>query len=135
MLPGLKRQCSNCIGKYINSDNVLQVLRSARLFNQARLEDQCSEFIANNLVNVSSVAVEISCIGIFGKCYFCPFTLSNGFIPFLNLSRHSCVKKKIITWELEFAKLKIYSDNKGERGKNKTEMTISLYTVFIYMYI
>lgn len=52
MLPGLKRQCSNCIGKYINSDNVLQVLRSARLFNQARLEDQCSEFIANNLVNL-----------------------------------------------------------------------------------
>lgn len=81
MLPGLKRQCSNCIGKYINSDNVLQVLRSARLFNQARLEDQCSEFIANNLVNVSSMAVEISCIGIFGTCYFCPFTLSNGFVP------------------------------------------------------
>lgn len=70
MLPGLKRQCSNCIGKYINSDNVLQVLRSARLFNQARLEDQCSEFIANNLVNVSSVAVEISCIGIFWHVIF-----------------------------------------------------------------
>ncbi|XP_062595032.1 ankyrin repeat and BTB/POZ domain-containing protein 1-like [Saccostrea cucullata] len=51
MLPGLKRQCANCISKFINSSNVLQILRSARLFNQARLEDQCSEFIAINLEN------------------------------------------------------------------------------------
>ncbi|XP_056001125.1 ankyrin repeat and BTB/POZ domain-containing protein 1-like [Ostrea edulis] len=52
MLQGLKRQCATCISKFINSNNVLQILRSARLFNQARLEDQCAEFIANNLENM-----------------------------------------------------------------------------------
>ncbi|KAK3102998.1 hypothetical protein FSP39_015652 [Pinctada imbricata] len=52
LLPGLKRQCANCISKYISVDNVVQILLTSRLFVLPRLEDQCAEFIANNLDEV-----------------------------------------------------------------------------------
>lgn len=49
MLPGLKRQCANCISKYIDDSNVLSILMLSRLYSLPRLEDQCAEFMANNL--------------------------------------------------------------------------------------
>lgn len=49
LLPGLKRQCGNAISRYIDLDNVVSVLRTARLVNLPRLEDDCAMFIAQNL--------------------------------------------------------------------------------------
>ncbi|KAL3852443.1 hypothetical protein ACJMK2_016080 [Sinanodonta woodiana] len=52
LLPGLKRLCANCISQFLDCGNVVQILRTARLFNLPRLEDQCAEFIANDLDEV-----------------------------------------------------------------------------------
>ncbi|KAJ8301171.1 hypothetical protein KUTeg_020158 [Tegillarca granosa] len=52
LLPGLKRQCANCISKYIDDSNVLSILMLSRLYSLQRLEDQCAEFIANNLEKI-----------------------------------------------------------------------------------
>ena len=52
LLSGLKQHCATAIGQMIDVDNVVSVLRTCRLFNLPRLEDQCAEFIANNLEKV-----------------------------------------------------------------------------------
>jgi ankyrin repeat/BTB/POZ domain-containing protein 1 len=54
LLPGLKRFCANAMAKFLTVNDVVTVLRTARLFNLPRLEDQCAEFIAKNLEPVST---------------------------------------------------------------------------------
>jgi len=55
LLPGLKRYCANTMAKYLHVENVVMVTRTARLFNLPRLEDQCAEFMANNIDQVKLV--------------------------------------------------------------------------------
>ena len=52
LLPGLKRQCANVISQFLDVDTIVSILRTARMFNLARLEDQCAEFLANNIEKV-----------------------------------------------------------------------------------
>lgn len=59
LLPGLKSQCSHALGRFITTTNVVQMLRTARLFSLVRLEDQCAEFIAGNLEPVSASLANI----------------------------------------------------------------------------
>jgi len=54
LLPGLKRQCSSVIAHYIDTQTVMSTLRLSRLFSLSRLEDQCTEYIANNLEQMVS---------------------------------------------------------------------------------
>ncbi|XP_050406814.1 ankyrin repeat and BTB/POZ domain-containing protein 1 [Patella vulgata] len=49
LLPGLKRLCAKNMVQYLEVQNTLPILQTARLFNLPRLESQCAEFIANNL--------------------------------------------------------------------------------------
>ncbi|CAB1424205.1 unnamed protein product [Pleuronectes platessa] len=46
LLTGLKRLCGKTLGMTICEDNVLYVLRTAKLFRLSRLEDQCTVFMA-----------------------------------------------------------------------------------------
>ena len=52
LLPGLKRQCANVVAGYLQVSNVVMVIKTARLFNLPRLEDQCAEFMAENIEKV-----------------------------------------------------------------------------------
>lgn len=52
LLPGLKKHCANEIAKHLTDENVLSVLRVARMFNLIKLEDQCAEYMANILTLV-----------------------------------------------------------------------------------
>lgn len=49
LLVGLKKQCANEIANHLTVENVINVLRVGRMFNLSKLEDQCAEFMANNL--------------------------------------------------------------------------------------
>lgn len=49
LLPGLKKQAANYVGANLDTDSVINVIRTARLFELARLETDCCEFIASNL--------------------------------------------------------------------------------------
>ena len=49
---GLKRECGNWLGGYIDQETVLQILRTARLFRLPRLEDACTEYLARNIDQV-----------------------------------------------------------------------------------
>ena len=40
------------MAKVIDRDNVLEILRTSRLFHLARLEDLCTEFLAQNIEQV-----------------------------------------------------------------------------------
>ena len=52
MLPGLKRLCAGAMVKYLDADNIVPILRTAQIFNLPRLEDQCADFLANNIEKV-----------------------------------------------------------------------------------
>ena len=52
LLPGLKRHCANVMAQYLDVENCVNILRTARLFTLPRLEDQCAEFIASNIEKV-----------------------------------------------------------------------------------
>jgi ankyrin repeat/BTB/POZ domain-containing protein 1 len=49
LLPSLKQYCAIHMVRYIDMDNVVQMIRTARMFQLAKLEDACSEYIAENL--------------------------------------------------------------------------------------
>ena len=53
LLPGLKRYCGNVISNFIDTDNIVSILRMARMLNLHRLEDDCALFIAHNLETVT----------------------------------------------------------------------------------
>lgn len=52
LLNGLKRLCARVIANLLDNDNVVTVLKTARLFNQPKLEADCCEFIGKNLDKV-----------------------------------------------------------------------------------
>ncbi|XP_014678194.1 PREDICTED: ankyrin repeat and BTB/POZ domain-containing protein 1-like [Priapulus caudatus] len=52
LLPGLKRQCGARMALALTLDNVVDVLRTARLFQLSRMEVSCTEFIATHLESV-----------------------------------------------------------------------------------
>ena len=52
LLVGLKRQCASVIGHRLDIQNVVEILRTARLFSLSRLENQCAEFMSNHLDEV-----------------------------------------------------------------------------------
>lgn len=53
LLPGLKKLCGKMLAKLVDMDNVLDFFVTARLFNLARLEDLCTEFISRNIEQLS----------------------------------------------------------------------------------
>jgi ankyrin repeat/BTB/POZ domain-containing protein 1 len=53
LLPDLKRQCGIFLASYLETGNVVDLLRTARLFDIPRLEHQCIEFTAKNIEEVS----------------------------------------------------------------------------------
>lgn len=49
LLPGLKRQCASYMGQFIDTTNVVSLLRIGRIFKLPRLEGLCCEYIASNV--------------------------------------------------------------------------------------
>lgn len=54
LLSGLKRLCARVISAFLDTENVLTVFRTARLFNLPRLEVDCCEYMSKHLEMVSS---------------------------------------------------------------------------------
>ena len=52
LLPDLKRQCGSFLGKHLELGNIVDLLRTARLFDIPRLERLCVEFAAENIEDV-----------------------------------------------------------------------------------
>ena len=52
LLPDLKRQCGIFLSAFLETGNVIDLLRTARLFDIPRLEHQCIEFVAANIEEV-----------------------------------------------------------------------------------
>ncbi|XP_068714440.1 ankyrin repeat and BTB/POZ domain-containing protein 1-like isoform X1 [Montipora foliosa] len=52
LLSGLKRLCSRIVTSLLDTDNVVTVLRTARLFNLPKLEVDCCEFMSKNLEKI-----------------------------------------------------------------------------------
>lgn len=52
LLPDLKRQCGMFLSEYLETSNVVDLLRTSRLFDIPRLEHQCVEFVAANIEEV-----------------------------------------------------------------------------------
>jgi|FrelakmetLWP11LW_1041352.scaffolds.fasta_scaffold329982_1 ankyrin repeat/BTB/POZ domain-containing protein 1 len=53
LLPDLKRQCGIFLASFLETGNVADLLRTARLYDIPRLEHQCVEFIAENIEEVT----------------------------------------------------------------------------------
>ena len=54
LLNGLKRLCAREISTFLDPDNVVTVLRTARLFNLSKLEVDCCEYISKYLEKVTT---------------------------------------------------------------------------------
>lgn len=81
-------------------------------------------FIPGNLTNGINVDRAILAL-----CYFGPSILANGFASSL-IHPDTLVYFKKIIWDIgRHPDLKLSADNKGKRGKSKTEANISLHTV------
>lgn len=52
LLSGLKRLCARIVTGLLDTENVVTVLKTARLFNLTKLEVDCCEFISKNLEKV-----------------------------------------------------------------------------------
>ncbi|KAK2553954.1 Ankyrin repeat and BTB/POZ domain-containing protein 1 [Acropora cervicornis] len=52
LLSGLKRLCARIVTGLLDTENVVTVLKTARLFNLAKLEVDCCEFISKNLEKI-----------------------------------------------------------------------------------
>lgn len=61
-LPDLKRQCGSYLANFIDIENVVDLLQTARLFNIPRLEHQCVEFMANGIEEVCLFILMLYCI-------------------------------------------------------------------------
>ena len=59
LLNGLKRLCARAISKFLDTENVLTVLRTSRLFNLPKLETDCCEYISKHLEKVRKTEIEI----------------------------------------------------------------------------
>jgi len=56
LLPGLTKLAGKLLARLVTPDTVIDILRTARLFNLARLEDQCTEFLADNIETMADSA-------------------------------------------------------------------------------
>ena len=52
LLNGLKRFCARAISTFLDTENVLTVLRTSRLFNLPKLEADCCEYVSKHLEKV-----------------------------------------------------------------------------------
>ena len=52
LLSDLKRQCGIFLASFLETGNVVNLLRSARLFDIPRLEHQCIEFASKHIEEV-----------------------------------------------------------------------------------
>lgn len=52
LLPGLKQLCGRSLAQLLDEDSVVGVWRVAKLFRLARLEDQCTEYMAKVIEKV-----------------------------------------------------------------------------------
>lgn len=57
LLPGLKRLCGSYLTSVLDPECVLPLLRTARLFQLPKLEDACTQYIADNLDQVCDAPV------------------------------------------------------------------------------
>ena len=53
LLPGLKQLCGRSLAQLLDKDSVVGVWRVAKLFSLARLEDQCTKYMARVIEEVS----------------------------------------------------------------------------------
>ena len=53
-LPDLKRHCGLFLANFIEEENAVDLLSTARLFNVPRLEHHCIEFLAKNIEDMIS---------------------------------------------------------------------------------
>lgn len=53
LLPGLKQLCGRSLAQLLDEDSVVGVWRVAKLFGLARLEDQCTKYMARVIEKVS----------------------------------------------------------------------------------
>lgn len=67
LLPGLKRLCGRSLAQLLDEDSVVGVWRMAKLFRLARLEDQCTEFMAKVIEKVGGGQVGVAA----GKWAWC----------------------------------------------------------------
>lgn len=51
-MPDLKRSCGNYLCGSVDTDNVVGLITTARLFNLAKLEAKCVEYMADNIDEV-----------------------------------------------------------------------------------
>jgi len=49
LLPGLKKVCGKLLAMLVDTETVMDIFKTARLFNLPRLEDQATEFLARNI--------------------------------------------------------------------------------------
>lgn len=63
LLPGLKRLCGRSLAQLLEEDSVVGVWRIAKLFRLARLEDQCTEYMAKVIEKVGRGAERGACEG------------------------------------------------------------------------
>lgn len=63
LLPGLKRLCGRSLAQMLEEDSVVGVWRIAKLFRLARLEDQCTEYMAKVIEKVGRGAERGGCEG------------------------------------------------------------------------
>lgn len=54
LLPGLKRLCGKTLAQTLCQDNVVYMWKTAKLFQLSRLEDQCVEYMAKIIYQVSA---------------------------------------------------------------------------------
>lgn len=78
LLPGLKRLCGKILAQTLCKDNVVYMWKTAKLFQLSRLEDQCVEYMAKIIYQVS-VADDLSwglwCVRSFiNVCWWCIHT-------------------------------------------------------------
>lgn len=53
LLPGLKRLCGKALAQTLCKSNVVYMWKTAKLFQLSRLEDQCVEYMAKIIYQVS----------------------------------------------------------------------------------
>lgn len=68
LLPGLKRLCGRTLAQLLEEDSVVGVWRIAKLFRLARLEDQCTEYMAKVIEKVGRAAEREGCAGWDAHC-------------------------------------------------------------------
>ena len=59
LLPGLKRYCGGVLSKYLDIENVVHIIKTARMFDLGKLEDDCAAFMAEHIEKVKQQLVYV----------------------------------------------------------------------------